>query len=186
MPSRLKQLMSGEIVGRYRGRDNMIFVGYRGLSGTAIADFRSELRKDGVHLRVVRNRISVKAFAELGKPGAVKELFDGPTAVMDGEDPVAMAKAAMAFAGRNDKLEIRGGVVEGEVLDAQAVRQLAALPGRTELLAGIAALIGAPGGRLVAAVTAPGGRLAGAFKAMGDKEETEGKDSSGSPEPQAA
>jgi len=186
MPSRLKELMAGEITGHYRGRENMIFVGYRGMTGTNIADFRSELRKDGVHLRVVRNRITIKALADLGKPGAVKDLFDGPTAVMDGEDPVAMAKAALAFAGRNDKLEIKGGLVEGAVLDARGVRLLATLPGRADLLAGIAALILAPGGRVAAAIKAPGGRLAGALKAMADKEPKEGKDASGSPEPQAA
>jgi large subunit ribosomal protein L10 len=188
MANRLKQLMAEEMSARYRGRENVILVGYRGMSGASIAEFRAELRKEGVHLRVVRNRITIKAFAELGKPEAIAGIFDGPTAVMDGDDPVAMAKAAVAFAGRNPKLEVKGGVVEGEVLDAKGVRVLAAMPGRVELLAGIAALVIGPGGMVVAAIKAPGGRIAGALKAMADKPDSagEGKDASGSPEPQAA
>jgi large subunit ribosomal protein L10 len=183
MPSRLKEMMLGEMASRYQGVDNMIFVGYRGLSGGEIADLREVLRKDGVHLHVVRNRITVRAFSELGRPEEVKGLFEGPTAIMDGEDPVAMAKAALAFAKRSDKLEVKGGVVEGQVLDAKAVIALSRMPSRTEQLGLIVGAVLGAGATLAGALLGPGGRVAGALKAMGEKE---GEDASGSPEPQAA
>lgn len=169
MPSRLKEMMLNELGERYRGVENMIFVGYRGLSSLAIAEFRGELRKEQVHLRVVRNRIAVRALAELGQPDKVGGLFDGPTAVMDGEDPVAMARAALAFARRNDKLEVKGGVVEGQVLGPQEVRVLSTMPGKRELQAGIVGLAMSPGARLAAALLAPAGALAGALKALVEK-----------------
>jgi len=169
MPSRLKEMMLNEVGERYKGVDNMIFVGYRGLSSLAIAEFRAELRKEQVHLRVVRNRISVKALTDIGKPEKVKGLFDGPTAVMDGEDPVAMAKVALAFAKRNDKLEVKGGVVEGQVLTAKEVIILSAMPGKRELQGGIVGLAMSPGARLAAALGAPAGVLAGAIKALVEK-----------------
>jgi len=169
MPSRLKEMMLNELGERYRGVENMIFVGYRGLSSLAIAEFRGELRKEQVHLRVVRNRIAVRALVELGQPDKVGGLFDGPTAVMDGEDPVAMARVALAFARRNDKLEVKGGVVEGQVLGPQEVRALSTMPGKRELQAGIVGLAMSPGARLAAALLAPAGALAGALKALVDK-----------------
>ena len=169
MPSRLKEMMLNELGERYRGVENMIFVGYRGLSSLAIAEFRGELRKEQVHLRVVRNRIAVRALAELGQPDKVGGLFDGPTAVMDGEDPVAMARAALAFARRNDKLEVKGGVVEGQVLGPQEVRALSTMPGKRDLQAGIVGLAMSPGARLAAALLAPAGALAGALKALVEK-----------------
>ena len=169
MPSRLKEMMLTETKSRFRDVDNMIFVGYRGLSSLAIAEFRNELRKDHVHLRVVRNRIAVRAFEELGRPDKVKDLFDGPTAVMDGEDPVAMAKVALAFAKRNEKLEVKGGVVEGQVLTAREIRQLSTMPGRRDLQAGLVGLMLSPGARLAAVLSAPAGVLAGAIKALVEK-----------------
>ena len=169
MPSRLKEMMLNELGERYRGVENMIFVGYRGLSSLAIAEFRGELRKEHLHLRVVRNRIAVRALAELGQPDKVGGLFDGPTAVMDGEDPVAMARAALAFARRNDKLEVKGGVVEGQVLGPKEVQALSIMPGKRELQGGIVGLAMSPGARLVAALGAPAGALAGAIKALIEK-----------------
>jgi large subunit ribosomal protein L10 len=121
----------------------------------------------------VRNRITVRAFAELGRPGEVKGLFDGPTAIMDGEDPVSMAKAAVAFAKRSDKLEVKGGLVEGQVLTAAEVRRLSAMPNRHEMRAQLLGLVIGVGGRLAAALTAPGGRIAGALEAMAEKENGE-------------
>ncbi|HOX08112.1 MAG TPA: 50S ribosomal protein L10 [Planctomycetota bacterium] len=169
MPSRLKEMMLSEVGTHLKGVDNMIFVGYRGLTSLAIAEFRAELRKEQVHLRVVRNRISVKALSDIGEPGKVKGLFDGPTAVMDGEDPVAMAKVALAFAKRNDKLEVKGGIVEGQILTAKDVLALSTMPGKRDLQAGIVGLAMSPGSQLVAALGAPAGTLAGAIKALIEK-----------------
>jgi large subunit ribosomal protein L10 len=183
MPSRLKELIHEEMTSRFREVENMIFVGYRGLGGGAVAEFREELRKGGVHLSVVRNRITIRAFADLGKPEKVGELFDGPTAIMDGEDPVAMAKAAVTFAGRKKLLEVKGGLVEGEVLSAKEVVELSKMPSRPEMLGQIAGMALGVGARLAGALLGPGGRISGGLKAMAEKE---GEDASGSPEPQAA
>ncbi len=183
MPSRLKELIHQEMTARYGEVENMILVGYRGLNGSDVSAFREELRKDGVHINVVRNRITVRAFADLGRPETIKDLFDGPTAIMDGEDPVAMAKAAVAFSGRNKLLEIRGGLVEGEVLNAAEVVALSKMPSRLEMLGIIAGTACGVGGRVAGALLGSGGRVAGAIKTKGDEES---EDASGSPEPQAA
>jgi len=66
----------------------------------------------------------------------IKEFFKGPNAVtLSYEDPVAPAKVLTDFAKTNNKLEIRVGVIDGKVLDANAIKALSALPSREVLLA---------------------------------------------------
>lgn len=170
MPSRLKELMLEETDGRYRGAHSMVFVGYRGLSAQEMSDLRAELRKQRVRLRVVRNRVVLQAFSRQGRPAAeVAGLLDGPTAVMDGEDAVAMARAALACAKKGGKLQVQGALVEGQVLGPRDVSVLSTMPGRIEMLGILAGLAGAPGARLAAALAAPGGGVAGAIQAFAEK-----------------
>jgi large subunit ribosomal protein L10 len=183
MSRQLKDLILTEMTSRFKTAENFIFVGYRGLSNGQLADFRSQVTKSGGQLAVVRNRITIRAFSELGKPEEVKDLFDGPTAIIDGEDPVAMAKAAVEFAKRDKKLEVKGGLVEGGVLNAEEVVGLSKMPSRLEMIGILVGSAIGVGGRVAGALLGPGGRIAGGLKAMAEKD---GEDASGSPEPQAA
>jgi large subunit ribosomal protein L10 len=66
----------------------------------------------------------------------IKDYFKGPSAVaISYEDPVAPAKVLTQFAKDNNKLEIKVGVLNGKVLDAQSIKALASLPSREVLLA---------------------------------------------------
>jgi large subunit ribosomal protein L10 len=172
-----------EMSSRYRSAESLIFVGYRGLTGGQLSEFRDELRKGGVHVKVVRNRITVRALKDLADPGKVADLFDGPTAIIDGGDPVQMAKVAIEFSRRDRKLEIKGGIVEGAVVNAREVEQLSKMPSRAEMLSIISGTLLGVGGRVAVAALAPGGRIAGGLKALAEKK---GADAAGGPEPQAA
>ena len=175
MPNRVNRLMHAEVVARYRDVADLVLVGYRGLNADQVGSFRAELRGQGARMRVVKNRITVRAFSDLERPEVMK-LFEGPTAILDGgEDPVALARLACEFAKRNEKLEIKGGVVEGQVLTAGEIKKLAELPGRAELQGQIVGLACGPGGAVASAVTAAAGRLAGAIQAL--IEGLEGSDS---------
>jgi large subunit ribosomal protein L10 len=64
------------------------------------------------------------------------EYLAGPTAfVFAGEDPVAPAKALTAFAKAHSALELKGGLVENQVVDADGIKAIATLPSREELIA---------------------------------------------------
>ena len=85
---------------------------------------------------------------------------------------VALSKEVAKSAKENEKLKIKGGVVEGRGLDTAGVDALSKSPSREELLSKIAGMILAPGANLAALVGAPGANLAGLVKSVSEKEES--------------
>lgn len=172
MPNRVNRLLLAESLQRLAEERNIVLVGYRGLTATDAAAFRQDLTERGIVLHVVHNRITIRALEELGRPD-LTDLFDGPTAIMDGgEDPVRVAKAAVEFAKRHKALEIRGGLLEGKRCTATEVVAWSRMPSREEQLAIVAGQIVGAGGGLVAAVLGPGAKLAGQIRKLGDEDET--------------
>jgi large subunit ribosomal protein L10 len=114
---------------------------YRGLSVPELQELRAELRKANASYRVIKNTLSKRAMAEAGIEG-LDELLEGPTAlVFCQEDPVGPAKALKAFAKDHPDLQVRGGYLDGEVLDEAEAIKLADLESREELLAKLAGLM---------------------------------------------
>lgn len=111
-----------------------IITDYRGLNVQAITELRAKLREAGVDYRVVKNSLTRFA-AEKANVTGLDPLLTGPTAIAFNEsDPVAPAKILSEFAKSNKALEIKGAVLNGSVIDVEAVTQLADLPSREELL----------------------------------------------------
>jgi len=109
-----------------------------------VTDLRKQLREAGVKLRVIKNKIMVRA-AEKAGYADLNDVFSGPTAVaFSEEDPVAPAKILANFAKTADALQLKGGVIEGKVASLEEVQEYATLPSREELLATIANLLQAP------------------------------------------
>jgi large subunit ribosomal protein L10 len=113
----------------------IIVTDYKGLDVAAMNDLRRRLRAEGVEYSVVKNSLLVRASDETDA-ALIKAQFKGPSAVaISYADPVAPAKVLTQFAKENDKLEIKVGVLNGKVLDVNAVKALASLPSREVLLA---------------------------------------------------
>jgi large subunit ribosomal protein L10 len=130
-----------------------------GLSVAEVTQLRRQMRSAGASYRVTKNRL-VKRALEGTEFAVLAPLFTGPTAVAFSRDPVAAAKAAVAYANRNDKLTIVGGGLNGQALDAAAVRALATLPSLDELRGKIIGLIQAPATKLAGLLQAPAGQIA--------------------------
>jgi large subunit ribosomal protein L10 len=114
---------------------------YRGLSVTELAELRARLRETHAELRVVKNTLARRAAIDAGIDG-FDDLLVGPTGmVFCDEDPVGPAKALKAFAKEHPELVIRGGYLDGEVLDEAAAARLADLESKEELLARLAGLM---------------------------------------------
>jgi large subunit ribosomal protein L10 len=146
---------------------------YRGLSVTELAELRARLRESNAEMKVVKNTLTKRA-AEAAGIGGLDELLEGPTSlVLCAEDPVGPAKALRAFAKDHPDLVIRGGYLDGAVLDGEAALKLADLESREELLAKLAGLMqGALSGtaRLLLAATEKQARLLQALVDAGGPE----------------
>ena len=87
--------------------------------------------------------------------------FDGPTAIaISFGDPVGLAKILSDFAKDHEVFELKGGVVDGEVIDAAQIAALAKLPSMDALRGTIIGLLQAPATKLVRLITEPGAQLA--------------------------
>jgi large subunit ribosomal protein L10 len=158
-----------DLHGMFGGAGVVVVTHYKGLTVAEISDLRGQMRAVGATLRVTKNTLARRALD--GTPFApISELFKGPTAVAISPDPTAAPKVAVAYAKRNEKLQIVGGGLGSVLLDPAAVRALAELPSLDELRARLLSVINTPASRLVGILQAPGGQLARVLKALADKE----------------
>lgn len=139
------------------GETTTMFVAdYRGLDMPDITELRSQLRDADAQFSVVKNTLARRAATDAGLE-EVAELFVGPTAVafVHG-DAAAVAKALKEFGKTRDGvLELRGGLMDGNMVDAAQVREIAELPTRDVILAMLLSTIDGPARQLVGAVNAP-------------------------------
>lgn len=112
-----------------------VVVDYRGISVANDTKLRKELREAGVEYNVIKNNIVRRAAEEAGL-GEMSQFLTGTTAfALSDNDPIVAAKILNKYAeGSKGKYTLKGGFMEGKVMDAQGVEHIAKLPGKTELL----------------------------------------------------
>lgn len=125
---------------------------------------RTKIREAGATYKVAKNRLAKLAVAGTDYEG-LGDLFTGPTAIAASADPVAAAKAIVEFAKTTDKIEIVGGAMGSQVLDAEGVKALASMPSLDELRAKLIGLVQAPATKIAQLATAPAAKLARVFGA---------------------
>ncbi len=140
-----------------------------GLTVAQSSELRGKMREAGASYKVAKNRLAKLALKDTPYDG-MQDMLSGPTALGYSEDPVAAAKAAVDFAKSNDRLEIVGGSMGGELLDEAAVKALASLPSLDELRGTLVGLVNAPATKIAQVVNAPANKLARVFGAQGAKE----------------
>jgi large subunit ribosomal protein L10 len=132
---------------RLQRANSVALADYRGLSVSDAIALRSRLRavSDGqIEYRVTKNTLLRLAVADT--PAAPLESYlVGPTAVAFAfDEPAALAKTLVDYAKENEKFEIKGGMFDGELLDLEGIRALAALPSKDELRSMLMATLLAP------------------------------------------
>jgi large subunit ribosomal protein L10 len=139
-----------------------------GLTVAQSTALRGKIREAGASYKVAKNRLAKLAIKDTDYAG-LDDLFTGPTAIATSVDPVAAAKAVVEFAKTNDKLEIVGGSMGSQVLNAEGVKALASLPSLDQLRGTIVGLVQAPATKIAQLTTAPAAKLARVFGAYADK-----------------
>ena len=173
-PNRINRMLVEQAQKKYTLGANLIVLTNKGLNSEQTAEVRGEMRAKKIKLNIVRNRLTLKVFREMGVAEAEK-LFVGPTAIIESEDPVSAAKLALEFCKKFEgKLFVSGGLVEGKVLDAKQVTLLSKSKSKPELLSEIASLIRGPGAQLAAQILGPGRQLASQVKGHTEKLEKAG------------
>lgn len=130
-----KKAQVAEAVELIKSTQTGILVDYRGLNVAEDTELRNKLREANVKYFVIKNKILKRAVDEIGLEG-LDEVLHGPTALaVSTEDAVAPAKVLADFAKTNEKLEIKGGFMDGSVMSLDEVKKLAATPNFETLIA---------------------------------------------------
>lgn len=122
----------------------VIVTDYRGLNVEQITQLRRALHAEKVKFMVVKNTLATIAAREAGVED-LKTYLEGPTAIAFGyDDPTVPARVMIKFAKEFDKLELKGGMMQGRLMDLKQIKALADLPSREVLLGQVAGAFAAP------------------------------------------
>lgn len=131
-----------ELSEKFKKAKMIVLTEYRGITVEDDTKLRAQVRADGNEYVVVKNSTIVFALKAAGVEGI--DTLEGPTAVVIGyDDYVAPAKVVNDYAKDHDFYNIKGGVMDGKVIDVAEVKKLASLPSKETLYAMLAsALLG--------------------------------------------
>lgn len=116
----------------------ILLTDYRGINVSDVTGIRSKLRNANAEYSVIKNNITKRALVECNIEG-LDEFLEGPTAVIIGKDDyLEPSKVIYSYSKENEFYKIKAGVIEGKVVSADEVIQLAKLPSREVLLAKLA------------------------------------------------
>ena len=122
-----------------------VFANFQGLTVAESESLRRECRKNNVQMLVAKKTLVKRAFEDMGYAGIDPKVFAGGVATFVGlVDELAAAKVVSVFAKAHEIVTVFGGVLEGKFVDRNAVKNLASMPGKEELLARLVGSINAP------------------------------------------
>ncbi len=138
-----KQGVVSEIADKFKNSSSTVVAEYRGLTVAEITELRRALRAEGVEMKVYKNTLAAKAAEEAGY-GDLKESLTGPNALAFGSDETAAARVMAKFAKKHKALVLKGGIVEGKVVDQATIAELSNLPNREGMLSMLLSVLNAP------------------------------------------
>jgi large subunit ribosomal protein L10 len=158
-----------ELQEKFAKAKGIVFTDYRGLNVEEITELRNSLRSAELEYKVIKNTLAKRA-AEGTSVDVAKDILSGPVGVAIGyDDPVLLVKKVLAYSKGNDKLEIKGGIVEGSVCDIEQMKAISLLPPREVQLAMLAGAMNAPATNLAGLLNSTLTQFAYAMEALKNK-----------------
>ncbi len=158
-----------ELQSKFQKAKGVVFTDYRGLNVEEITGLRNNLRAASLEYKVVKNTLA-KIAAEGTPVSTAKDSFSGPVGIAIGyDDPVLLVKKVLEYKKTNEKLQIKGGVIEGSACTPEALKTISELPPREVLMSMLAGVMQAPAGKLVRLLNATLVRFAYALEALKQK-----------------
>lgn len=147
----------------------VIVTDYKGLNVAQMTELRRKLSEANVEYKVVKNTL-LKRASEGTDAMLLADVFKGPSGIaLSFDDPVAPAKVLTQFAKDNAKLEIKAGVMDGKMMDLDAITALSKLPSREELLAQVLSAMNAVPAGFVRALADVPRRMVNVLNAIKDQ-----------------
>lgn len=158
----LKETKVNEIKEKLEKATSIVLADYQGLTVEEDTKLRHDLRESGVEYKVYKNTLVTLAAKQLGMDGIV-EYLQGPMAIAFGyEDVTAPARVLNNFAKDHKNLELKAGLIDGEIYDVDKIKQLASIPSREVLIA-----------KFLGSISAPMSKFACVVNAIKEKKESE-------------
>ncbi len=168
-----KSAVVDQLVREMSETETMFVADYRGLDVQAVTALRSVLRDADARFQVVKNTLAKRAAEQAGHE-ALAEFFTGPSAVAFVRgDAAAVAKALNDVSKQDDNLELKGGIMDGQLVDAAQVKEIANLPAREVILAMLLGAINGPLAQTVGVLSAPTRDIVNVLDAYIDKRKAE-------------
>ncbi len=150
-----KEQIIAEVKEKIERAKGMYFADFTGITVDEVNELRREFRKANIDYQVVKNTLARKALESVTEYDKVIDKLVMPTAIAFGyDDPVAPAKIIKKFREKNEKLKLKVCVIEKQVFEGNQLDQIAKLPTRGEIIAGILGSIQSPISGVVGAVAA--------------------------------
>ena len=175
MSKRIKDMLVVDLQRQIGDTSEMLVVDSSRLDAISDNRFRLALREKDIRILTVKNSMVLRAL-HASEVTALDPILEGPSSlVFGGEDIVSLSKEVTGWVKElgDDRLEIKGGMLEGTTLFSNDVDELSKSPSREELIGQIAGLLLSPGASIAGALLGPGGLVAGAIEAMADGEAEE-------------
>ncbi len=130
-----KELMVLELTEDIKKANNFFISDYIGLESEEVNELRRELEASSSRYTVLKNSIAKIALDKAGFGDLKKHVTDGTGIIYADKDPAAAAKAISKFSKAHKFLKVKGGYLDGSIVDAEKIKYLATLPSKDELIA---------------------------------------------------
>lgn len=127
-----KKQVVNEIVDKLKNSESVIIFQYQGMTVEELSDLRRQLREVESDVKVYKNTLLKRAADELKIN--LDDFLEGPNAILFGKTLLEPIKVISEFAKSHDKLDIRVGVISGDVADLSVIKEYASIPSREGLL----------------------------------------------------
>lgn len=167
----VKKLIVEELRERLQGVDGWVLVDTTGLDAQSAEGIRTELREAGLRMIVLRNSLARKVFEEMGVTVGEDHL-QGPTALLyGGTGALSISRVLIPWRKKRKLLRVRGGLLDGQVVEPREVERLASIPDMPVLRSQLYYLLGGTILRLHFAMAGPIGRFSALMAALSKKKE---------------
>lgn len=167
----LKKHMIDHVAGRLKGANNVFVTDCGSLNNKQIQDLRTKLRQASSNYVVVKNTLCLKAMERIKLKG-IEDLITGTCGITyDSMDPVLTSKVLVDFLKENEKFQVKGGCIDGQVVSTSAIKEIASIPPREVLIARLIGSINSPISGIVGTLSGILRKFVYALNAIKDKKQ---------------